>query len=71
MRTKSGAAEVPSYVMPNGIAGPPSLWRVTITETWSYMLGFGDRLTTSPCKTSHVTRREEGEPKARYWAVAP
>lgn len=71
MRTRSGDAEVPSYVTPNGIAGPPSLRKVTVTETLSYMLGFGDRLTTCPRKISHVSRCEEGEPKARYWAVSP
>lgn len=60
VRTKIGAPEVPSYATPNGIARPPSVWRVLIMETWSYILGSDDRLTTCPSKTSHISRREAG-----------
>jgi hypothetical protein len=56
--------EVQGYPMPRGIAGPPCLLGSKIQRSSHAVQGLGERLTTSHCKISHLSKLEEQAAKA-------
>jgi hypothetical protein len=61
---ETGNPEVQGYPMPRVIAGAPCLLGSEVQRSNYPVQGLGERLTTSHCKTSHLSKLEEQAAKA-------